>query len=347
MNILNTTYYGNTVAQWTLALLIILASVIVAKLFYWISTHIIKKLTAKTKTDIDDLIVDMAEEPLVAIFVIISTWYSISTLSFTETVETWIWNVFQFVLIIVIAWMITRMFDSFYKKYLLPMAQKSKSTLDDELLPIVRRGTDAVIWVIAIIIALNNAGYNVNALIAGLGIGGIAFAMAAKDTISNIFGGVTIFTDHPFKVGDRIQIDGFDGTVKEVGIRSTRLETLQGRIVTIPNSKFADNSVENVSLEPTRKIVLNLGLTYDTKPQKMELAMKILKEVVKKNKKVKDDALISFNSFGDFALGILCIYYIKKGENILEAQTEVNMEILKRFNKEKLEFAFPTQTIYT
>jgi len=171
--------------------------------------------------------------------------------------------------------------------------------------------------------------------------------MAAKDTLSNIFGGFTIFTDQPFKLKDRIKVIGIDGMVQEIGLRSTRIKTLEGRTVTIPNSKFTENPVENVSKEPSRKVVLNLGLTYDTTEIQMKKAMKILKDIAKNNKNLHEKILLSFNSFGDFALGILFIYYIKKGSDILETQSEISSEILKQFNKNKLEFAFPTQTIYT
>jgi MscS family membrane protein len=171
--------------------------------------------------------------------------------------------------------------------------------------------------------------------------------MAAKDTVANIFGGITIFMDKPFKIGDRIIIEGYDGTVKEIGLRSSRMETLEGRIVTMPNSKFAESPVENISLEPGRKIRLNLGLTYDTTPKQMDKAMSILKDIAKKNKSVKADTTISFNAFGDFALNIIFIYFIKKSADILDTQSEINMEILKQFNKNKLDFAFPSQTIYT
>ena len=129
----------------------------------------------------------------------------------------------------------------------------------------------------AVILAIQNAGYDVGALLAGLGIGGLALAMAAKDTVANIFGGFTILTDKPFTINDRIQVSGFDGWIREVGLRSSRLETLAGRIVTIPNSIFSDTPVENISAEPSRKVAVNLGLTYDTTPDQMEEAMNILK----------------------------------------------------------------------
>jgi len=187
----------------------------------------------------------------------------------------------------------------------------------------------------------------VGAVLAGLGIGGLALAMAAKDTVSNIFGGFTIFTDRPFSLNDRVKVAGFDGTITEIGIRSTRLRTLAGTEVTIPNSTFSGSAVENVSAEPSRKVVVNLGLTYDTTPEGMEQAMAILRSVAEADEDLEENVLISFNAFGDFALNILFIYYITKGADILSVQTRLNLEILRRFNAAELEFAFPTQTLYT
>ncbi len=124
------------------------------------------------------------------------------------------------------------------------------------------------------------------------------------------------------------------------------MKTLEGREVTIPNSEFAGAPVENVTREPSRKIVLNLGLTYDTTPDQMQKAMDILKEICDGSDATEDKSTIAFNAFGDFAMNILFIYYVRKGEDIADTQTETNMAILRRFNENGLEFAFPTQTIY-
>lgn len=339
-------WYGNTIEQWGVALIIILSSVILGKLVYWFSSKILKQFTKKTKTKIDDILVDMLEEPIVVGIVIGSSWYALQMLSFSEGTEQWLANVFRAIFTLNITWLIARLFNSIVQEYIAPLTDKTESDLDDQLLPIAQKGINAVIWAMGIIIALNNAGYDVGALLAGLGIGGLALAMAAKDTVSNIFGGFTIFTDKPFKINDRIRVGGFDGTIVEIGIRSSRLKTLNGTIVTIPNSKITDSMVENVTLEPSRKIVLNLGLTYGTAPDKMQLAMELLKGIAKDHKSVNDDYLVAFNQFGDFSLGILFIYYIIKDENILQTMTDINMQILKQFNENSLEFAFPTQTLH-
>ena len=347
MEFLNNTFYYNTIQSWIISAGIIVGIIILAKISMWIFKKVVKKATAKTKSTLDDIIVDMIEEPVVVGIAILGFWIAIARLTFPDGFNSIVDKAFFFALIINITWLIARTINALIEAYIVPLTEKTDNELDDQLIPIIKKSIRSVIWIVGIIVALNNAGFDVGAVIAGLGIGGLALAMAAKDTVSNVFGGFTIFTDKPFKIKDRIKIGGFDGTVTEIGIRSTRLKTLEGRIVTIPNAKFADSMVENVSLEPNRKVVLKLGLTYDTTPEQMKLAMKLLKNIIDSNNDTEENALISFNSFGDFSLGILFIYYIRKNSDILNTQTDINLEILTKFNENKLEFAFPTQTIFT
>lgn len=341
------TYYGNTVSQWAIALLIILGSAVVGKLIYWFLGKTVKALTAKTKTKLDDILVDMLEEPIVFGIIIFGMWLGLGKLELTPGAELWVSKVIHILIAINVTWMIARLVDALILEYIVPLTEKTESDLDDQLMPVARKGLRTIIWILGIIIALNNAGYDITAMIAGLGIGGLALAMAAQDTVKNFFGGFMIFTDKPFKINDRVQVDGFDGTIMEIGLRSTRLRTLDGRVVVIPNSKFTDNAIENVSLEPTRKIVTNLGLVYDTTPEQMQQAMDILKEIAAAHQdKIEENTPIGFNNFGDFALGIIFIYYIRKEADILQTQTDINLDILTKFNGAGLNMAFPTQTIY-
>jgi len=341
-------FYYNTITSWAIAFGIIFGAVIIGKIFYWLSGKIIKKITAKTKSKLDDILVDKLEEPIIWALILLAAKSAITmNLSFPEEIFTTINNGFHFAIAIVITWMIARTVNALIVEYAVPLTKKSESDFDDQLLPILQKGLRIIIWSLGVIIALNNAGYNVTTLLAGLGIGGLAFALAAQDTIRNIFGGAMIFLDKPFKLNDRIKIEGFDGIVHEIGIRSTRLRTLEGRIVTIPNAAFSDQPVENVSREPSRKVILDLGLTYDTKPDQMEDGIKILKEIGKDHRdKIEENVLVSFDTYGNFSLGLKYVYYISKESDIFETQTAINLDILKRFNEKGLEFAFPTQTIY-
>lgn len=340
-------FYDNTIGQWLLAGGIIIGSLIVGKLLYWLCARVVKKLAAKSKTNLDDVIVDMVEEPVIVALTVAGVLIGLNTLTLSTTAATWIVGLRQFVIIICITWLIARLVEAVFSEFLRPLTEKSDTDLDDQLLPLARKGIKIIVWSVGTIVALNNAGYDVGALIAGLGIGGLALAMAAKDTVSNIFGGFTVFTDRPFVVGDRVQVSGIDGMVQEVGIRSTRIKTLEGRIVTLPNATFSDSAVENVSLEPSRKVVVDLGLTYDTTGERMRLAMEILKEIASGTDGVEENVLTGFDSFGDSAMTVKFIYFITKGADIMAVKTEVNLQILERFGAEKLEFAYPTQTIFT
>ncbi|MDG1741850.1 MAG: mechanosensitive ion channel family protein [Crocinitomicaceae bacterium] len=336
----------NTTISIIVSILILVGAIVIGKLLYWLIGTFAKSLAARTKSGLDDILIDKLEEPIVYGIVILGFYWGFTRLHFNESVDSFFANVFMILFILNVTWLIARVIDSLIEEYIVPIVTKSESDLDDQLLPILRKTIKAVLWIFGIVIALSNSGFDVAALIAGLGIGGLALALAAQDTVKNIFGGIMVFLDKPFKIKDRIKVNGMDGVVEEIGVRSTRLRTLEGRLITIPNGQFSDNAVENVSLEPTRKVNISLGLTYDTTPEQMENAMNIIKDIIKANSKVEDDALVAFNAWGDFAMGIQVIYYISSLDFIFSAQSEINLEILKLFNAEGLEFAFPTQTIY-
>lgn len=340
-------FYENTIGQWSIAFLIVLGSVVISRVFYWIVTRIVQRHTEKTKNKLDDILIKKLKEPVLFTIIIVGIWYAIRYLNFTPEFDALIEKAYYLLVSFNIAWIVVRLVDAIAHVYLKPMVDKSENDLDDRLLPIFTKGLKISVWIMAIIVGLNNAGYDVAALIAGLGLGGLAIAMAAKDTIANLFGGFTIITDKPFTLSDRIQVKGFDGNVQEIGIRSTRIKTFDGRDVIIPNATIANDVLVNVSTEPHRRVILNLGMTYDTNYNAMEKAMAILKEIVAENDNLEEKTIVSFNKFDDFSLNILFIYYIIKGRDIMQTQTDMNLEILKRFNAKKLEFAFPTQTIHT
>ena len=339
-------YFGNSLTAWLIALAYIVGSVIVARIVNAVFSKVVKKYTASTVNDLDDKIADQIEEPISLAFVLLGFWLAYSHLVFEESGET-IGNIFQIAFVLDLTWLVSRVLDSIIESLLLRSAALSKSSMINQIGPILRKTVRSVVWILGVITAMNNAGFDVGALLAGVGIGGLAMAMAAKDFVANIFGGITVFVDKPFKVGDRIVVDGIDGTVQEIGIRSSRLITLQGRMVTIPNNSFTNSPVENITAEPSRKVSVTLGLTYDTPPDKVQLAVAILKEIVGNHSDTENDFTVWFSSFGDFSLNVSCTYYVNKTGHWADTPGEINLSILEKFNAEKLDFAFPTQTIIT
>jgi MscS family membrane protein len=337
-------YLNNPLKTWLLALVIASGAVIIGKLLYWIIQKTLKVYTKNTDNDLDFIFIDMIEEPLSLAIALAGVWFAVDILTISEGVDKFVDSIFYFLVIFNIAWFATRLLDAVIEKYIAPKVKESETDLDDILLPIIRKLVNISIWAITIVVGIDNAGYNVTTMVTGLGIGGLVFALAAKDAVSNLFGGFIIFSDKPFNINERIILNGYEGHVREIGLRSTKIETLDGRIVTMPNSKVTDNAVLNVSREKGRKTKFYLGLTYDTTPENIELAKEIVSKILEENENTQD-AVVAFDSFGDFSLNIVVIYWIKKGSPIAKTNDSINMQILKQFNENKLEFAFPTQTI--
>jgi MscS family membrane protein len=232
------------------------------------------------------------------------------------------------------------------------LTSKTATTLDDMMVPMVRKTLRTVAVILGSVqIAQQLSDKPITSILAGLGVGGLAVALAAQDTIKNFFGSLVIFADHPFQLGDRITVDGEDGTVEEVGMRSTRIRTLDGHLVTIPNGELANKTIRNISKRPYIKRVANMTLTYDTPPERVERAMEIIKEELnRKNENFPADfpPRVYFNDFNAASLNLLVIYWFAPPDywSFMEFDQAFNLAVLRRFNEEGIEFAFPTQTLY-
>lgn len=337
-------FLGNTWEQWLRALSFAIGAWGLAKLAYWLFGSALGKMASRTATNLDDILVGSLQRPMVVGITLLGTYLGFQQMELPERLEIWVDRTFKVALALTLTWLVARLLDAMIREYLIPRAQRGETVvIESQLVPVIRSGVKLLVWSLGLVLAMNNAGYNVGALLAGIGIGGLALAMAAKDTVANIFGGITVFSDKPFKAGDRIRIEGHDGTVKEIGIRSTRIQTLDGPLVVVPNFKFNDTVLENVTCEPSRKVKHELGLVYGTTPEKMEEAIAVLKSLVADHQDILlPDHLASFTAFKDFSLSIVFVFYIRSGADIFAAQTKVNLDLLRRFAAAGLEFAYPT-----
>lgn len=230
-------------------------------------------------------------------------------------------------------------------------AGATQSAINDMLVPLVGKTLRIFILVIGgIMVVQNMTGIEVAPLLASLGLGGLAFALAGKDSIANFFGSLTILLDKPFQVGERIVIDHHDGFVEDVGFRSTRLRTLNGSVVSIPNEKIINSTLENVGRRSHLRWHVNIGITCDTPPEKVERAVAIVREILDNHEEMRDDypPRVHFNAFNDWSLNI-SVYAWYHAPDHWRYQSWVErtcLEIMKRFKEEGIEFAFPTQTVY-
>ncbi|MEJ2169441.1 MAG: mechanosensitive ion channel [Desulfobacterales bacterium] len=230
-------------------------------------------------------------------------------------------------------------------------AARDDNLLDQSFVHMMRMIAKAVVVIAGIIYLLRAvSGKSLSALLAGLGIGGIAVALAAQDTLKNFFGSLMIMLDKPFVVGQRITSGGFDGVIENIGFRSTRMRTLTGHLVTIPNEKVASESVENIGQRPSIRRLANITITYDTPPDKVERAVHIIREILDNHEGMHPDfpPRVFFNEFNDASLNIIMLYWFHPADYWLYmAFTErVNLQIMRSFEAEGIEFAFPTTTNY-
>jgi MscS family membrane protein len=330
-------------------LLTLLAVAIIDMLFVKV---FIRHFATKTKSEVDDLI-GVAVRPPLKLFVF-SVGLLCSAIPLLRNLEDLHFEIF---IRIIAALAATSVAVGCYRlivplnHVLTKFAERTDNTIDDLIVALLRKAMKITLVIVAILfIGQSILGLNITALVAGAGICGLAIAFASKDAISNIFGSVTIILDRPFQVGDRIEVSGITGSVEKVGFRSTRIRTLNGCLVTVPNSIMATAAIENFSARPYIKFTFGLGVTYDTPPEKVERAMEILHEIFD-NHKGQDEEYpprICFNAFNDFALNISVMVWYHPGD-YFEAcgwLNDRNLEVLRRFNAEGIEFAFPTSTTY-
>jgi MscS family membrane protein len=347
---LDKVYYGNSVQDWGISVLIIICALLINKLIAVLNRKAIRKITAKSTTRLDDLFFETLEKPVLFGIMLVAVWIALGRLDWGTKGHDIIRKSYELLVVLNVTWFFARLATALIAEAFANRDGKSgkgRFHIDVKLLPLIKRGVLILVWFAGIVTALHNVGITLTALVGTLGIGGLAFALAAQDTIKNMLGGITIFTDNTFRIGDTIKFDSMEGTVVDISIRSTRICTYDKRVVTIPNYKLTDAVITNISSEPGRRIVLELGLTYDTAPEKMREAMTILKDMPNRVPGMKDkDVTVTFTDFADSALVITYIYFIRKSANINDTRSTVNLEILHSFTQAGLKFAFPSRSVY-
>ncbi len=343
--IINETYFNNKLWQYLVFFGIIIVSILIGKIFYYFSKTKLRKLAEKSETKLDDILIDILEEPLVLFIVTGGIWGGSKVLTLNPSATDIFKNIVLVMIAISITWFIVRLSDMLLTHFVEPLVDKSESKLDDQILPILRKSIRFTIIILSTIVVLSNLGYDILSILAGLGIGGLALALAAQDAVKNIIGGFSIFWDKPFQIDEFVEIAGKAGTVSEVGLRSTRLKTVGGTTYVMPNSKVADAILENFSTRTSRRMVVNIGLTYDTSAKKMEESFKIIDSTIKAIEGInKDDIMIRFVNFGAFSLDLEIVYWITDMSNWKMIIHNVNMGLKRNLDDAGVDMAFPTET---
>lgn len=247
-----------------------------------------------------------------------------------------------------VLWGLLRLIDNVTEIWL-QHAQGTQSAFDDQLVPIVRTSTRVVVLIMGLLSMLQVLNYPVGSLLAGLGIGGMAIALAAKDTLANLFGSLVILIDRPFTVGDWVEIGKFEGTVEEVGLRVTRIRTFANSLISIPNGGLTTQAVNNWSKMQKRRLSLDLGVTYDASPEQLEAAVVRLREILQEHPKVRNDFfLVNFKSFGPSSLDLFIYCFIDTTDwaEYLQNRQDLLLIFMRELRALGLSLAFPTQTLH-
>ncbi len=336
---------ANTGADWLIALGYVVGGWVLGQVLLRLSHGLLNRWISSTASVTDDLLLRALRGPLVVIICVLGLFLGYEHLTWPGKADLWMSRALHVAMALSVTWLIARAFTR-----ILGGALERGRTAEERrgsAIPAIVGVANILVWGLGMVVALSNAGYDVGALLAGIGIGGLAMAMAAKDTLANVFGGITVFADAPFHAGDRIRVADHTGRVESIGLRSTRLRTIEGPVVVIPNHLFTESVVVNLSAEPLQRVRLDIGLVSETPPERVERALVVLSELVKAEHEWLDPKHIaSLNDLKADQLGVLFIYHVRKDKPVDQARTRINLEVLRRFQAEGLRLAYPTSVQY-
>jgi MscS family membrane protein len=339
--------FGIPLWQYVASLIYIFLAFYVSKVLDFLTRVWLKRWAEKTETKFDDLLLDLLNGPVKVISFIIFLRIGLEVFSWPAMVQKFLTKGFTIIVAMSLTYTVLKFIDLMLGYWKQRAGDHRDKAFDEQLFPIIRKSLKVFTVVIAVLVTLDNIGVNITAAIASLSIGGLAIGLAAQDTLANLFGAVAVFIDKPFRVGDRIKVDTVDGNVETIGLRSTRVRTLDGHLASIPNKTVGNATIVNVTERPTIKTEMNIGVTYDTSAEKLRLALQIIDEVYRSHPKTAD-LIVSFNRFADSSLNILVVHWWNDTDvrQSLSGMQEMNLKLKERFDAERIEFAYPTQTVY-
>ncbi|HMP84523.1 MAG TPA: mechanosensitive ion channel family protein, partial [Verrucomicrobiota bacterium] len=345
--VLKKEWWGNELWKYLFSLIYIFLAFYISKFLDYLTRVWLKKLTAKTKAKFDDMLLDLLNGPVKVVAFVIFLRIGLDVFEWPDIVQAVLAKGFTVIVAISLTYMVLKFIDLAMGYWRERASAQEDDAFNKQLFPVIRKSLKAFVVVVATLTTLNNMGVNITAAIASLSIGGLAVGLAAQDTLANLFGAVSIFLDKPFKIGDRIQMDGVDGSVETIGLRSTRVRNLDGHLVTIPNKAMGNATITNIAARPNIRTLMNIGITYDTPVEKVKLALKIVEETFRGHPNTHD-LITSFNKFESSSLNIFVVHWWNNTDfrACLAGLQEMNLKLKERFDAEKISFAFPTQTLY-
>lgn len=345
MELLNTIYYGNTVQAWLIAVGVLIVVFAVLKIVQRAGISRLSKLSLLTHNKIDDLLVGILENTKFFFLVIASAYVA----SLTITLKPSIITVSQKVIVLVLIlqggfWASAAVSFGLARNIEKRMDQDVSSTTTITFLGFVAR---VILWIIVLLSMLANLGVNVTGLITGLGIGGIAVALAVQNILGDLLASLSIVLDKPFVIGDFVIVDSHMGTIERIGLKTTRVRSLSGEQLIFSNNDLLKSRIRNYGRMAERRVLFSFGVIYQTSLEKLRMIKEMVTEIINSQEGTRFDRA-HFKEYGDSSLNFEVVYYVTNPDyNVyMDIQERINQEIFRRFDEQGIEFAYPTRTIY-
>jgi MscS family membrane protein len=357
--ILNQSLFGNTLWQYLSFIVILLIGFAFKRFISRISTRLLFRLFRNFEKDVQvDKFVDLIQRPIGLVVLLIFIFIAFSQLSIPDNwglapsnefgMRYILYRGYMVFLYGAIIWIFLRIAD-FLALVMQTRAGNTDSKYSGQLIPFMSDTIKIVIVIFGILVILGSVfALNVATLVAGLGIGGLAIALAAKETLENLLGSFTIFLDKPFVVGDMVRVSGITGVVEKVGFRSTRLRTLEKSYVTLPNRKMVDSELDNLTLRTFRRGDFTVGVTYSTTPEQLKLIVDEIQYFIDNHPNTNSDGKVRFHEFGSSSLDIMVLFFVDTMDwtVYLDVKQEILYKIIEVVKKYGSDFAFPSSSIY-
>lgn len=323
------------------AILIFLGILLASRIFQFLVLRHFKKLAQKTKTDIDDLFVDILKKVRPPFYFFLALYFALKSLQ----IIAWLDRILTAILITWVIYLAILAFQSVIDYVIKKKAKEDKTT--ESAFRVLGKILKGVLWAIGILFILSNLGVNVTSLVAGLGIGGVAVAFALQNILEDLFSSFAIYFDKPFGVGDFIVVGQHKGTVEKIGIKTTRLRSIHGEEVVISNRELTNSKIQNFGRVKERRALFKIGVIYETPQEKLKKIPEIIQKIIEEEEMTRFDR-VHFVEYGDFSLNFEISFYVKTSDykTFLDIQQKILFKIREEFQNQGIEFAYPTQTLY-
>jgi len=345
MPLLDTVFYHNTVLTWIIGVGVMVLVVAALRLLKGLLHRRFAAMAKKTVTDLDDLAVDLIRRVKFFFLLAVALYAGSHFLTLPGALKTFLEK------LVIIAFLLQgvvwggAVLDFFIQRARKQKGEEDKAGLTTfSALGFVGR---LVLWSVALLLVLDNLGVDITALVAGLGVGGIAVALAVQSILGDLFASMSIVLDKPFVIGDFIIVDNLMGTVKHIGLKTTRVQSLTGEEIVFANSDLLKSRIKNYKRMIERRILFTVGVIYQTPAEKLEAIPGMIREIVEAQENVRFDRA-HFKQFGAFSLDFETSYYVKDPDYLvyMDIQQAINLALFRKFAAEGIEFAYPTQTIF-